>query len=118
MSRSLATLLWRRLLRERDADPPVGEFLRLGALTVPAALALVPADAEVTLVHVAPGEVVEAAQDADLLVAAHDGDRSRLGPASLGPVTRFVVDHAPARSCWSGPSRPRRSGRCRRDRGG
>jgi nucleotide-binding universal stress UspA family protein len=39
--------------------------------------------------------VVEAAQDADLLVAARDGDRSRLGPASLGPVTRFVVDHAP-----------------------
>jgi nucleotide-binding universal stress UspA family protein len=40
-------------------------------------------------------EVVEAAQDADLLVAARDGDRSRLGPASLGPATRFVVDHAP-----------------------
>jgi arsenical pump membrane protein len=36
---SLATLLWRRLLRERDADPPAAEFLRLGALTVPAALA-------------------------------------------------------------------------------
>jgi nucleotide-binding universal stress UspA family protein len=39
--------------------------------------------------------VVEAAQGADLLVAARDGDRSRLGPASLGPATRFVVDHAP-----------------------
>lgn len=39
--------------------------------------------------------VVEAAQAADLLVAARDGDRSRLGPASLGPATRFVVDHAP-----------------------
>ncbi len=39
--------------------------------------------------------VVEAAADADLLVAARDGDRSRLGPASLGPATRFVVDHAP-----------------------
>jgi nucleotide-binding universal stress UspA family protein len=38
--------------------------------------------------------VVQAAQDADLLVAARDGDRSRLGPASLGPATRFVVDHA------------------------
>jgi arsenical pump membrane protein len=35
---SLATLLWRRVLRERDAEPAVGEFLRLGALTVPAAL--------------------------------------------------------------------------------
>src|SRR5919197_2112568 len=39
--------------------------------------------------------VVEAAKGADLLVAARDGDRSRLGPASLGPATRFVVDHAP-----------------------
>jgi arsenical pump membrane protein len=35
---SLATLLWRRLLRERGAEPPVSEFLRLGALTVPPAL--------------------------------------------------------------------------------
>jgi len=35
---SLATLLWRRVLRERDAEPVVSEFLRLGALTVPAAL--------------------------------------------------------------------------------
>ena len=31
---SLATLLWRRVLRERDAEP-AREFLRLGALTVP-----------------------------------------------------------------------------------
>jgi arsenical pump membrane protein len=35
---SLATLLWRRVLRERDAEPALGEFLRLGALTVPAAV--------------------------------------------------------------------------------
>jgi arsenical pump membrane protein len=35
---SLATLLWRRALRERNAEPPIGEFLRLGALTVPVAL--------------------------------------------------------------------------------
>jgi nucleotide-binding universal stress UspA family protein len=39
--------------------------------------------------------VVELASGADLLVAARDGDRSRLGPGSLGPATRFVVDHAP-----------------------
>jgi arsenical pump membrane protein len=32
---SLATLLWRRVLREREAEPPLGEFLRLGAITVP-----------------------------------------------------------------------------------
>ena len=35
---SLATLLWRRLLHERNAEPAVGEFLRIGALTVPSAL--------------------------------------------------------------------------------
>lgn len=44
-------------------------------------------------------EVVAAADDpdvpADLLVLARDGDRSRLGPRSLGPATRFVVDHSP-----------------------
>lgn len=39
--------------------------------------------------------VVLAADDAALLVLARDGDRSRLGPHSLGPATRFVVDHAP-----------------------
>jgi arsenical pump membrane protein len=37
---SLATLLWRRVLRDREAEPPLGEFLRLGALTVPPALVL------------------------------------------------------------------------------
>jgi nucleotide-binding universal stress UspA family protein len=40
-------------------------------------------------------EVVTAAADADLLVVARDGDRSRLGPKSLGKATRFVVDHVP-----------------------
>ncbi|MES4887981.1 universal stress protein [Streptomyces sp. NPDC096012] len=40
-------------------------------------------------------EVVAAAEGADLLVLARDGDRSRLGPKSLGPAVRFAVDHAP-----------------------
>ncbi|MEU6776042.1 universal stress protein [Streptomyces sp. NPDC046759] len=40
-------------------------------------------------------EVVATAEGADLLVLARDGDRSRLGPRSLGPAARFVVDHAP-----------------------
>jgi nucleotide-binding universal stress UspA family protein len=40
-------------------------------------------------------EVVRAAAGAELLVVARDGDRTRLGPRSLGPATRFVVDHAP-----------------------
>lgn len=38
-------------------------------------------------------EVVQACADADLLVAARDGE-ARVGPKSLGPHTRFVVDHA------------------------
>jgi nucleotide-binding universal stress UspA family protein len=40
-------------------------------------------------------EVIAAAQDAHLLIVARDGDRSRLGPKSLGPHSRFVIDHAP-----------------------
>ena len=36
-----------------------------------------------------------AAEGVDLLVVARDGDRSRLGPHSLGHATRFIVDHAP-----------------------
>ncbi|MGO9955715.1 MAG: SLC13 family permease [Solirubrobacteraceae bacterium] len=35
---SLATLLWRRVLRAQDTDVELGEFLRLGALTVPAGM--------------------------------------------------------------------------------
>jgi arsenical pump membrane protein len=35
---SLATLLWRRVLQAEDTDVELGEFLRLGALTVPAGL--------------------------------------------------------------------------------
>ena len=40
-------------------------------------------------------EVVAAADGAAVLICARDGDRSRLGPRSLGPATRFVVDHVP-----------------------
>ena len=40
-------------------------------------------------------EVVAAAEGADLLILARDGDRTHLGPRSLSPATRFVVDHAP-----------------------
>jgi nucleotide-binding universal stress UspA family protein len=42
-------------------------------------------------------EVVAVAEHADLLILARDGDRERLGPRSLGPATRFVIDHAPCR---------------------
>jgi nucleotide-binding universal stress UspA family protein len=49
-------------------------------------------------------EVVAACADADLLVLARDGDL-RLGPKSLGPRARFVVDHAPCRvlMIWATP---------------
>ena len=51
-------------------------------------------------------EVVRAADGADLLICARDGDRAHLGPHSLGPVTRFVVDHAPCPVLlvWPGPT--------------
>ena len=42
-------------------------------------------------------EVVAAAEGMDVLVLARDGDRTRLGPHSLGPPAHFVVDHAPCR---------------------
>jgi arsenical pump membrane protein len=35
---SLATLLWRQILHAHDARPAVGDFLKLGIMTVPAAL--------------------------------------------------------------------------------
>ena len=38
--------------------------------------------------------VTAASEGADLLIVVRDGDRSRLGPRSLAPSTRFVVDHA------------------------
>ena len=37
---SLATLLWRRILVRNNAEPQLGEFFRLGALTVPPVLVL------------------------------------------------------------------------------
>jgi nucleotide-binding universal stress UspA family protein len=50
--------------------------------------------------------VLAVAQDVDLLVAARDGDRSHLGPRSLGPTTRFVVDHAPCAVLLVWPDQP------------
>jgi nucleotide-binding universal stress UspA family protein len=82
-----------------DRDPGT----RLEALSEDAATALLDAAADrlgrpATLLRAhgrVEREVVHAAEDADLLVCARDGDRRRLGPHSLGPATRFVVDHAP-----------------------
>ena len=49
-------------------------------------------------------EVVSAAAGADLLILARDGDLRRLGPHSLAPATRFVVDHAPCATLLVWPS--------------
>ena len=52
-------------------------------------------------------EVIRAVvQNVDVLVAARDGDRSRLGPHSLGHSTRFVVDHAPCAVLLVWPDEP------------
>ena len=48
--------------------------------------------------------VVAASAQADLLMVARDGDRTRLDPKSLGKTTRLVVDHAarPVLLVWPG----------------
>jgi nucleotide-binding universal stress UspA family protein len=51
-------------------------------------------------------EVVAAAAGADLLVLVRDGDVGRLGPHSLGPHQRFVVDHAPCPVLLAWPGTP------------
>ncbi|MCL2482607.1 MAG: universal stress protein [Propionibacteriaceae bacterium] len=49
-----------------------------------------------TVLHGHPERAVaESTADADWLILARDGDQTRLGPASLGRDTRFIVDHAP-----------------------
>lgn len=50
-------------------------------------------------------EVLEACVDADLLVLARDGE-PRLEPKSLGPRTRFVLDHAPCEVLLVWPEAP------------
>jgi hypothetical protein len=42
-------------------------------------------------------EVVAAAQRADLLVFARDGERGHAGPKSIGHAARFVLDHVTCR---------------------
>lgn len=50
-------------------------------------------------------EVVQACAGADLLVLARDGEL-RLGPKSIGPRTRFPLDHAPCQVLLVWPEEP------------
>jgi nucleotide-binding universal stress UspA family protein len=50
-------------------------------------------------------EVIDACAGADVIVLARDGE-PRLGPPSLGPRTRFVVDHAPCQVLVVWPDEP------------
>ncbi|MGH4031645.1 universal stress protein [Actinomycetota bacterium Odt1-20B] len=51
-------------------------------------------------------QVVLAAENADLLICARDGDAAHPGPRSLAPPTRFVVDHAPCPVLLVWPTAP------------
>ena len=89
--------------RPRHHGPPPPTPLR--AISEEAAAALLAAARErlgrdattVSLRGRVEREVVEAADQADVLVLARDGDRARPGPHSLGPAARYVVDHASCR---------------------
>jgi hypothetical protein len=54
-------------------------------------------------------QVVAACQEFDLLIVARDGDLRRVGPRSLAPPTRFVVDHAPCAVLLIWPASPART---------
>jgi nucleotide-binding universal stress UspA family protein len=83
--------------RHRDPGPTVDALAAEGArelLAVAERRLGRPARQEIRVGRV-EREVVAGCERAALLVCARDGDRTRLGPHSLGPHTRFVVDHAP-----------------------
>ncbi len=86
-----------RGMRERDPGTAVTDAARAAASELlDAAHRRLGATAErVVRVGRIEREVTAACAGADLLVCARDGDRSQLGPHSLGHHTRFVVDHAP-----------------------
>jgi nucleotide-binding universal stress UspA family protein len=83
--------------RRRDPGPRLAELgaTSAGELLAAAAQALGRPCTTVERRGRVEREVVGVAEGADLLVLARDGDDTRLGPKSLGPPSRFVVDHAP-----------------------
>lgn len=100
-----------RLGRHRRPPPPPGPPVReLGEVEAQALLAAAgdrfgrPAQT-LSLHGRVERLVVQTAAGADLLLVARDG-HPRLGPGSLGPRTRFVVDHAPCDVVLVWPERP------------
>jgi nucleotide-binding universal stress UspA family protein len=90
-----AGLLGRGQGPERDPGARLDELAAASAgdLLQAAAERLGQACERVEIQGQAERAVVSASADADMLIVARDGDRSRLGPKSLGKTTRFVVDH-------------------------
>jgi nucleotide-binding universal stress UspA family protein len=81
----------------RDPGPRVAELAAVsaGELLDAAAARLGRPAGRIERAGIPEREVTTAAAGATLLIVARDGDRSRLGPKSLGKAARFVVDHAP-----------------------
>lgn len=94
---ALAGLLGRAARPGADAADPVRELAaEAGRALLAAAADCLGGEATLEQRHGrVEREVVSAAAGADLLILARAGDLRRLGPHSLAPATRFVVDHAP-----------------------
>lgn len=83
--------------RRRDPGQTIGALsVEAAQRLVQDALANLGRDATTRVEEGLPERIVTAAADeADYIVLARNGDRSRLGPKSLVKHTRFVVDHSP-----------------------
>ena len=96
--------------RARPPEPVTPGLVESAAtdLLTQAATALGRAAASQVLQGPAERAVVQACAGADVLILARDGDNTRLGPASLGHQTRFIVDHAPCtiELVWPTPPPP------------
>ena len=57
-------------------------------------------------------EVLAAAENAELLIVARDGDSSHRGPRSIGHASRHVIDHAPCPVLVVWPGAPPASANC------
>jgi len=78
-----------------DGGPLAGEVEAAAQLLLDQAAAALDGPCACEVLHGSSERaVVQAAATADWLVICRDGDQTRLGPASLGRETRFIVDHA------------------------